>query len=314
MLVEFGIIFLTLILTHFLLRKFVRRLILAQSFPGPPALPFIVKKYGNIIRIWLGPELNLLVSDPSFIETILGTNLLMDKAGEYQVLDPWLKEGLLVSSGEKWFKRRKIITPAFHFKILEQFLEIFDAQSSSLVRILNDLKDKDNVVLHEYVGMCALDILCGPPAIFILGNVQVAKRWQPEDLVQLLYDISEKYGATFRIWIGTELNIFTSDCKFIESVLNSNGLITKAHEYDYLRPWIHDGLLLSSGKKWHDRRKIITPAFHFKILEEYVRILNIQTNELVLSLQRSLDRDAFENKENVDLVEFIALCALDIIC
>lgn len=88
----------------------------------------------------------------------------------------------------------------------------------------------------------------GPPAIFILGNVQVAKRWQPEDLVQLLYDISGKYGATFRIWIGTELNIFTSDCKFIESVLNSNGLITKAHEYDYLRPWIRDGLLLSSGK------------------------------------------------------------------
>lgn len=124
MLVEFGIIFLTLILTHFLLRKFVRRLILAQSFPGPPALPFIgnahlffgkppeqyiltfeeiVKKYGNIIRVWLGPELNLLVSDPSFIETILGTNLLMEKAGEYQVLDPWLKEGLLVSSGESYF-------------------------------------------------------------------------------------------------------------------------------------------------------------------------------------------------------------------
>lgn len=67
----------------------------------------------------------------------------------------------LTIPGEKWFKRRKIITPAFHFKILEQFLEIFDAQSSSLVRILNDLKDKDNVVLHEYVGMCALDILCG---------------------------------------------------------------------------------------------------------------------------------------------------------
>lgn len=80
-------------------------------------------------------------------------------------------------------------------------------------------------------------------------------------------------------------------------------------QYDFIRPWLGDGLLTSTGRKWHTRRKIITPTFHFKILEQFVDIFDQQSNIFVQLL-----KTAAASGKDFDAFPKVTLCALDVIC
>uniref|UniRef100_A0A1I8PP24 Cytochrome P450 n=1 Tax=Stomoxys calcitrans TaxID=35570 RepID=A0A1I8PP24_STOCA len=55
-------------------------------------------------------------------------------------------------------------------------------------------------------------------------------------------------------------------------VFDSTELIHKSVIYVYLKQFLGDGLLLSSDSKWSSRRKMLTPAFHFSILQAFNEI------------------------------------------
>lgn len=48
--------------------------------------------------------------------------------------------------GTKWHKRRKILTPAFHFSILNQFLAVFNEETTKLVDKLEDLCGEKSII------------------------------------------------------------------------------------------------------------------------------------------------------------------------
>lgn len=80
----------------------------------------------------------------------------------YKFLYPWLGTGLLTSDGNKWYKRRKIITPTFHFKILDTFLDVFNENSEILVNKLREKAETGDVFdVYPFITLCALDIICG---------------------------------------------------------------------------------------------------------------------------------------------------------
>ena len=66
----------------------------------------------------------------------------------------------MYASGSKWHSRRKMLTPAFHFRILEEFLNVFNEQSRVLVEMLNE-KAHDAFDIYPYTTNCTLDIICG---------------------------------------------------------------------------------------------------------------------------------------------------------
>ena len=68
----------------------------------------------------------------------------------------------LYSTGEKWFHRRKLLTPTFHFSILQNFMEVFNEQSFILANKLETFADRPEAVnIFPHVTSCVLDIICG---------------------------------------------------------------------------------------------------------------------------------------------------------
>lgn len=117
----------------------------------------------------------------------------------------------------------------------------------------------------------------------------------------------QTYGETFRFWAGTRFVIVTANPRHFEIVLSSQRHLTKNNMYDFLVEWLGTGLLISTGQKWHNRRKIITPTFHFKILQQFVEVFNHQNQIFVNSLKAKADGKAF------DVYNLVTLMSLDII-
>lgn len=118
-------------------------------------------KYGPVTRTWIVHKLAFIIRKPELLETILTSTKYITKSSLYDFLDLWLGDGLLLSTGSKWHSRRKIITPAFHFKILEDFVEIFDRQSKILAKKLVKHADGKEFNIYPYVTLAALDVVCG---------------------------------------------------------------------------------------------------------------------------------------------------------
>lgn len=68
----------------------------------------------------------------------------------------------LFSTGDKWKTRRKLLTPTFHFKILHDFVSVFNEQAKVLVKKLMPKADgKTPVNVFGDITLCTLDIICG---------------------------------------------------------------------------------------------------------------------------------------------------------
>lgn len=62
---------------------------------------------------------------------------------------------------KKWKTQRKILTPAFHFKILESYTDVFNTNATIMMDLLEENKGKEKFNILPFIDNCTLDIICG---------------------------------------------------------------------------------------------------------------------------------------------------------
>ncbi|XP_055709607.1 probable cytochrome P450 4s3 [Phlebotomus papatasi] len=158
----------------------------SYKLPGPPiteltrkahkekVLPWLLEcrqKYGSRFLIWFGKDLIFFLTHPEDIKFVLSSQEIITKSGNYKVIKPWLGEGLLTSTGTKWQKNRKLLTPAFHFNILKQFQTVMDDCSEILIKKFSAVANEEPVDIYPYITLYALDVIC-ETAMGIKKNAQ----------------------------------------------------------------------------------------------------------------------------------------------
>ncbi|XP_066251087.1 cytochrome P450 4c3-like isoform X2 [Euwallacea similis] len=89
------------------------------------------------VSVVFTPILNFInISDPETAESLIGQVKNLNKNFAYAFLYRWLGDGLLTSKREIWQKRRKILTPAFHFSILLQFVDVFNRETKNFIDLI----------------------------------------------------------------------------------------------------------------------------------------------------------------------------------
>ncbi|XP_073962911.1 cytochrome P450 4d2-like isoform X3 [Choristoneura fumiferana] len=144
----------------------------------------------------------------------------------------------------------------------------------------------------------------GPMPLPIIGNGNLFLV-DSSEFLQILSNLAYKFGDAYRVHILHHRYIVLSHPKYIEEIISSTETITKGKSYYFLRPWLGDGLLTSTGQKWKTHRKFLTPAFHYNILHSFLPVF--LKNEKILSEQLKRRADG----SLIELFPIFALAALD---
>ncbi|CAK8671615.1 unnamed protein product [Clavelina lepadiformis] len=122
---------------------------------------------------------------------------------------------------------------------------------------------------------------------------------------------SSKFPVMFNKWfspVNSSVQVYHPDSAMalLRSRATKDTLI-----YKFMRPWVGDGLLTSNGEKWHRHRRLLTPAFHFSVLQPYMKVSNECVQTFLGKMQEASGKP-FELVENVSLLTLDVLmqCAM----
>ena len=116
-------------------------------------------KKSSICTLWVGSRPNILSNDVKVFEYILSSSAIISKSNNYWVFEDWLGNTLFTSTGSFWRKRRKLLTPSFHFNILTEFLPTIEKHSQSLVACLKDREERNPFDVFKLMKMYTIGVI-----------------------------------------------------------------------------------------------------------------------------------------------------------
>ena len=192
-----------------------------MKLPGPPALPIIgnclqfttndsckffqefmeiARSYVPIARLWFGPVLIVVLTDPDYIESVVkhdkihSRGYLVRKSSEHV-----FRNGLFYIDGDEWRRHRKIVSAALHINILQMFVENFAQNSDILANKLKALAD--GTTAHDiapYLMRCSLDIILQTTSRVDFNAINVNTESTLNNITTILDTISVRI---FKPWL-----------------------------------------------------------------------------------------------------------------
>ncbi|EDW06662.1 probable cytochrome P450 311a1 isoform X2 [Drosophila mojavensis] len=147
--------------------------------------------------------------------------------------------------------------------------------------------------------------LPGPWALPGLGNAQMIGKLKPEFIFLVFTELRERFGATYRLWLGPQLWVFLHSAEETRQALHDPTL-RKADTFQQLSPLIGNGLLISHGSEWLAQRRLLTPAFQPQLLRRFAPALSKHAERLLYRLQRT-------GGNAIEVTDYLFACLLDCI-
>ncbi|XP_030568915.1 probable cytochrome P450 311a1 isoform X1 [Drosophila novamexicana] len=147
--------------------------------------------------------------------------------------------------------------------------------------------------------------LPGPWALPGLGNAQMIGKLKPEYIFLVFTELRERFGATYRLWVGPQLWVFLHSPEETRQALHDPTL-RKAATFQQLSPLIGNGLLISHGAAWAAQRRLLTPAFQPQLLRSFAPKVATHADRLLERLQRT-------GGDAIEVTDHLFACLLDAI-
>ncbi|KAJ3642890.1 hypothetical protein Zmor_025639 [Zophobas morio] len=179
-----------------------------KKLPGPPSANFIIgnmnylqatpeimfhrlreafRHFYPIYKLYAFHKISANILSPEDCELIMCNPIHNRKGQVYDLIRWWLKDGLLTSEGPKWQARRKILTPAFHFSILQQFVQIFNEEGEKLVEVLKHECAKSYVNVTPHITQFTLKTIVETA----MGTKLQFQTQEEKNYKQAVYDIGQ---------------------------------------------------------------------------------------------------------------------------
>ncbi|KAM9324687.1 cytochrome P450 4B1-like [Gastrophryne carolinensis] len=154
--------------------------------------------------------------------------------------------------------------------------------------------------------VAALKPFPGPACHWLFGNaLEFLKIGKDLDLI-LGWARNYKYG--FPLWLGNfYASLLVTHPDYAKTILSRQDPKDDT-AYKFITPWIGEGLLVLSGAKWFQHRRLLTPGFHYDVLKPYVALMSDCTRIMLDKWERLIP-----NKRPVELYQHVSLMTLDTI-
>ncbi|KAM8930554.1 cytochrome P450 4A7-like [Pelodytes ibericus] len=144
----------------------------------------------------------------------------------------------------------------------------------------------------------------GPPSHWLLGHVNNFRR-DGNDL-DILVTWTKQYGGAYPVWFGKfSAFLFLTHPDYAKTVLGREEPKTLL-TYEFIVPWIGRGLLILTGQKWFQHRRLLTPGFHYDVLKPYVKLMSDSTLVMLDNLEKLIPK-----QRTVELFHHVSLMTLD---